>query len=66
MTDVSAATAGFFGFVALLFGLFSDDFYPSMMGPAIKKLPKWFGRLWFFGFAAIMLCISLRHFLAKR
>ncbi|MGA2430831.1 MAG: hypothetical protein ABSH13_20210 [Candidatus Acidiferrum sp.] len=66
MTDASAAIAGFFGIVAVLFGLFSDDFYPSMMGPAAKKLPKWFGRSWFFGFAAIMFGVALRHFLAKR
>ena len=63
MTDASAVTAGFFALVAAVFGIFSDDFYASIgAGTHGKKVPKWFGRLWFFGFAPIMLYLSLNHF----
>jgi hypothetical protein len=63
MTDVSAAVMTLFGLVAAIFGAFSDDFYASMMGPKKKKLPKWFGKLWFFGFSVIMLCVALSHWI---
>lgn len=66
MTDASAATIGFFALVAAVFGIFSDDFYASMIGTHGKRVPKWFGRLWFFGFAAIMLYLSLSHFLQPK
>jgi hypothetical protein len=67
MTDASAVTAGFFALVAAVFGTFSDDFYASSRaGAQGKKRPKWFGRLWFFGFAATMLYFSLSHFLQRK
>lgn len=62
MTDTSAVAAAFFGLMAVLFGLISDEFYPSMLGPGRKKLPKWWGRLWFLGFAGIMFALSAHHF----
>jgi hypothetical protein len=67
MTDASAVAAGFFALVATVFGIFSDDFYASSgAGAQGKRVPKWFGRLWFFGFAAIMLYLSLSHFLQHK
>jgi hypothetical protein len=67
MTDASAVTAGFFALVAAVFGIFSDDFYASSgAGAQGKRVPKWFGRLWFFGFAVIMLYLSLSHFLQRK
>jgi hypothetical protein len=67
MTDASAVTAGFFALVAAVFGIFSGDFYASSRAGADgKRVPKWIGRLWFFGFAAIMLYLSLSHFLQPK
>jgi hypothetical protein len=67
MTDASAVTVDFFALVAAVFGIFSDDFYASRRaGTHGKRVPKWFGRLWFFGFAAIMLYLSLSHFLQPK
>jgi len=66
MTDATAAAMAFFGLIAVPFGLFSDNFYSSMFGPRRKTVPKWWGRLWFLGFAAIMFYLSLRHFLMRK
>jgi hypothetical protein len=40
MTDATAASIAFIGLVAALFGAFSDEFYPSMLGAGKKQVPK--------------------------
>jgi hypothetical protein len=66
MSDASAIGAAFLGSLAVLFVLISGEYYPSMMGPGQRKLPKWWGRLWFLGFAAIMFYLALHHFFGKK
>jgi hypothetical protein len=66
MSDASAAAAAVFGLLAIIFVFVPGDYYPSMMGPAKRKLPKWWGRLWFIGFAVVMFFLSLHHFLSRK
>ncbi len=67
MSDASAATAAFFGLLAIFFVLLPDTkYYTRMIGTGKKDLPKWWGRIWFLSFAAIMFYLSLRHFLTRR
>jgi len=67
MSDASAATMAFFGIVAILFVLIPDvKYYARTIGTGKKELPKWWGRLWFLGFAGVMLYLSLRHFLLHK
>ncbi len=48
--------------VGIYGGIFGEEFYPGRLGrnAAGKPWPKWFGRLWFFGFAVIMLYLGIR------
>jgi hypothetical protein len=43
-------------------GAMGRDFYPGRLGRSAtgKALPRWFGRLWFFGFAVIMLYLGIK------
>jgi hypothetical protein len=67
MTDASAAAMAFFGLVAVLFVLIpGTEYYARMIGTGKEKLPNWWGRLWFLGFAAIAFYLSLRHFLMHK
>ena len=47
---------GIYGSVA------GEEFYPGRLGRNATgtPLPKWFGRLWFFSFAAIMVYLGIR------
>jgi amino acid transporter len=44
------------------FGVTSGEFRPGALGrnSTGKPLPIWFGRMWFLGFAAIMLYLGIR------
>ena len=67
MTDASAVVAAFFGLLAIFFVFLpGTKYYPRMIGRGKKELPKWYGRLWFLGFAAIALYLSLRHFMMHK
>jgi hypothetical protein len=65
MTDAGAATATFFGVIALLVGLFGKDFYPALVRTGKTKMPTWLGRLWFLVFAGIMFYLSAAHFVRR-
>jgi hypothetical protein len=43
-------------------GMMASEFYPGRLGgaPKGKPLPKWFGRVWCFGFAAIAVYWGVR------
>jgi hypothetical protein len=47
---------------AVYVGVTAENFYPGRLGrkAAGKPLPKWFGRLWFFGFATIAVFMGIR------
>jgi len=47
---------------AVYFGATSESFYPGRLGRNSngKPVPKWFGRLWFFGFAVIALYMGIK------
>jgi hypothetical protein len=53
-------------FLLAAFGIYvgaaSRDFYPGRLGRNAtgKPLPRWFGRLWCFGFAVVMLYLGIR------
>lgn len=67
MTDVSAIAAALFGLLAILLMLMpGGKYYARMIGTGKKELPKWWGRLWFLGFAAVMFYLALNHFLGKK
>jgi hypothetical protein len=68
MTDAAAIAAVLFGSMAVVFGLFSNSFHASIRAgdPGKKRLPKWWGRLWFLGFATVMFYLALNHFLGKK
>ena len=67
MSDASAAAAALFGVIAIIFVLVPGvNYYASMLGPRERRLPEWWGRLWFLGFAAIMFYLACHHFLTKR
>lgn len=44
-------------------GIAASAFYPGRLGRPSrgKPLPKWFGRLWFLGFAAIAIYWGIRE-----
>lgn len=69
MTDAGAAGMIVLGTVATLGLIFSKDFYAAGIG-GVKgrekaKVPKWWGRLWFFGFSTIMFYLGIHHFIGK-
>jgi hypothetical protein len=47
---------------AIFFGVRGSEFRLGGLGrtPTSKPLPAWFGRMWFFGFAIIMLYLGIR------
>lgn len=47
---------------AIYIGFTAKEFYPGRLAgkPKGKPVPKWFGRLWFLGFSAIMLYEGIR------
>lgn len=51
------------GSAALVVGVRATDFYALGPGqrpkPATKTIPRWFGRLWFIGMGAFLICWSL-------
>jgi succinate dehydrogenase hydrophobic anchor subunit len=66
MTDASAAAMAFFGFVAVLFPLFANEYsLGNRAGAKGNKIPKRFGQIWFLAFASIIFYLALHHFLAK-
>jgi len=57
-------------FITLLMAAFSiyvgfaaQSFHPGRLGRHAtgKPLPRWFGRLWFLGFAAVLLYLAVRQ-----
>jgi hypothetical protein len=48
--------------LSLYLGMAAKTFHAGGPGrnTSAKPLPKWFGRLWFFGFAAIMLYLGIK------
>jgi hypothetical protein len=48
-------------------GATAKVFYPGRLGgpPRDKPIPKWFGRLWFFGGSAVCFYWSITNFLHR-
>jgi hypothetical protein len=48
--------------VAAYGGATAKEFYPGRLGRKSpgKLIPKWLGRLWVFGFAAVMLYLGIK------
>jgi hypothetical protein len=67
MSDTTAITMLLFGLVALVFELLGQGYYSSIkVGSGESKVPKWFGHLWFIGFAGIIFYMSIHHFASGR
>jgi hypothetical protein len=50
------------GITVASFGILSANFgfrLPGRDGSVKKPLPTWFGRLWFLGFAVLLICMGL-------
>jgi hypothetical protein len=47
---------------AIYVGFTAENFFPGKLGrnSTGKPLPKWFGRLWFFAFAAVAVYMGIR------